>query len=103
MAWVGVGVVAHKMSIDSQPMDYKWVNKCLAIEHMCRRDFVLRHSVMAMKWPLRGKECFYKVHDYHPSYDCVRVWFDRQDKEVGVIVPWQQESILASNQDTPVD
>lgn len=71
MAWAEVEVVVHKMSIDLQLMDYRLVNKCLAIEHKCLRDFVSKHSVMVMKLPSRGKVCFDRERDYHPNFDCV--------------------------------
>ena len=87
MVWEEEVEVAHMMNKDSPLKDYKSVNKCRAIEHKCRRDFVWMHNVMVKKWPLRGRECFDKWRDYHPNFDCVHGLFDRQDMGLIVIVP----------------
>lgn len=103
MVWEEEVEVARKTSKDSPLRDYKSVNRCLAIEHKCRRDFAWMHNVMAKKWPSRGRGCFDKLHGCRPNFDCVRESFDRQDMELIVIVPWLQGTILASNRDTLVD
>lgn len=94
---------AHRTSTGLQLMDYRWASKCLAIEHKCQRDFVLRHSVRVRRLPSIRRVCCDKLRGCRPSSDCVREWFDRQDMWGVVSVPWQLAKIPASHRDTLVD